>query len=244
MNEDELGLDSGQRDVLVLHDGTTMQTHGPARCFGEHCCIHKPSDHPLKSAPLTWNPDMKIMFRVCEHDQIHPDPDAMDFHLAMALAGLRVFYDGWHPCCDAICCAPKVPAQRAAGAGENLSEAVEEDEVLESFDCPACQFTNFFAESEYAGFCRRCHTYSGPSRWQLDPRVPCDECHRPNPPWWTDDQTWQDVTGEDADMALCPTCFLLRASDKGMGLRGLWQLYAPGELSNEPDPKPKRRRRR
>jgi hypothetical protein len=103
---DGLGLDDGFMDVIVLHDGTTLQTHGPARCLGPHCCIHNPSDHPLKDAPLQWVADMRMMFRVCRHDSIHPDPDALEFRHTMTLLGRASWYDGWHPCCDDGCCEP------------------------------------------------------------------------------------------------------------------------------------------
>ncbi len=105
MADDELGLDSGTKDLIVLHDGTTLTTHGPARCLGPHCCIHNPSDHPLKDAPLQWmGGKLNMMFRVCEHEHLHPDPDSLDFHTALALARMGGYYDGWHPCCDHHCC--------------------------------------------------------------------------------------------------------------------------------------------
>lgn len=246
---DDLGLDSGDLDVLLLHDGTTMQTHGPARCFGDHCCIHKPSEHPLNTAPLAWNDDLKMMFRVCSHGEIHPDPDAMEFHLTMMLVGLRSFYDGWHPCCESLCCSRPssvLPRQRSGTVTENALTNVEDDEVIDSFVCPDCKFTNFYADPAFSGFCRRCHTYSGPSLWHGHPRLrTCDECSRPNPPWWTEDAVWREVTGEQSDATLCPTCFLLRAADAGVGLKGVWQMYPPGEMNNEPkDVKPTKRRRK
>ncbi len=104
MSQDGLGLDAGTSDLLVLHDGRTMQTHGPDVCFGPYCCIHNPSDHPLNTAPLTWLAEMALMFRVCKHGAVHPDPDALRFHMLMALIGRAVPYDGYHPCCDEHCC--------------------------------------------------------------------------------------------------------------------------------------------
>ncbi len=72
---DGLGLDDGTKDVIVLHDRTTLSTHGPAQCKGTHCCVHNPSDHPLKDAPMNWRSDRGLMERVCEHGVGHPDPD-------------------------------------------------------------------------------------------------------------------------------------------------------------------------
>lgn len=52
-----------------------LRTHGPDQCSGEFCCIHNPSDHPLKAAPLNWRGDRGLMERLCEHGIGHPDPD-------------------------------------------------------------------------------------------------------------------------------------------------------------------------
>ncbi len=97
-----LGLDSGLLDLIVLHDGTTMQTHGPAQCSITHCCIHHPSDHPLRSAPLSWMANINLMLRVCKHGASHPDPDSMNYIRWVAM----VPFDGWHPCCPEQCCLP------------------------------------------------------------------------------------------------------------------------------------------
>jgi hypothetical protein len=95
-----LGLDSGMLDVIVLHDGTTMQTHGPAQCALDHCCIHRPSDHPLKTAPLHWIPSINLMMRVCPCGELHPDPDSA----AWLRTRFMPMADIWHPCCVRQCC--------------------------------------------------------------------------------------------------------------------------------------------
>lgn len=245
-----LGLDSGDLDVILLHDGTTMQTHGPARCLGPNCCIHNPSEHPLRTAPLAWVPEMKMMFRVCEHDSMHPDPDALAFNTQMALMGLRAnFYDGWHPCCTQTCCQV---GDGIAGAEtsellgtENTAVQVEEDEVVESFECPECEFVNYYSVADFNGFCRRCHTYSGPPPWRTAADDSCHSCAQPNPIWWVSPQIWDDVMGIGGlETVLCPTCFLLRAQEVSEVSRGAWQIYPPGELSSEPKPPPRQRRRR
>lgn len=112
IGEDEnLGLDDGFLDLIVLADGRTIRTHGPSRCLGPegndkgpYCCIHNPSDHPLNTAPLSWMQEMNMMFRVCKHGSIHPDPDALLFHQMLAFVGRAVPYDGYHPCCPTLCC--------------------------------------------------------------------------------------------------------------------------------------------
>lgn len=62
-------------DIIALHDGRVMIVHAPSRCGGDPCCVHNPSDHPLRDAPLSWWPFGKMMFRICPHGEPHPDPD-------------------------------------------------------------------------------------------------------------------------------------------------------------------------
>ena len=65
-------------DLTFLHDGRLMKVHGSDECSGPNCCIHNPSDHPLKDAPLSWRSDHVLMERICEHGIGHPDPDDLD----------------------------------------------------------------------------------------------------------------------------------------------------------------------
>lgn len=53
--------------------------HDPANCVGQACCIHNPSEHPLRLAPLNWRADRDIIERVCRHNIGHPDPDGLAF---------------------------------------------------------------------------------------------------------------------------------------------------------------------
>ena len=67
---------------LTLDDGTVLSgVHGPESCYGQNCCIHNPSDHSLRDAPLAWLQldGVDIMGRRCAHGLWHPDPDAMNF---------------------------------------------------------------------------------------------------------------------------------------------------------------------
>lgn len=66
-------------DMISLHDGRILQVHEFGQCASEHCCVHRPSEHPLNAAPLAWVPALRAMFRVCVHDQPHPDPDDLEF---------------------------------------------------------------------------------------------------------------------------------------------------------------------
>jgi hypothetical protein len=53
-----------------------LKTHGPDVCKDDpSCCIHNPSDHPLKNMPLNWRSDRFQMERICPHGIGHPDPD-------------------------------------------------------------------------------------------------------------------------------------------------------------------------
>lgn len=54
-----------------------MKTHDESKCSGEFCCVHNPSDHPLRGAPLHFRLRGGILLaeRICEHGIGHPDPD-------------------------------------------------------------------------------------------------------------------------------------------------------------------------
>jgi len=62
--------------VITCSDGGVLvRIHQPSACAGRPCCIHDPSDHPLRDAPLHWRSDLRLMERVCAHRVGHPDPD-------------------------------------------------------------------------------------------------------------------------------------------------------------------------
>lgn len=85
-----MGIQVGKR-VLV--------THPAEKCAGEFCCLHNPSDHPLKDRPLNWRGDKRQMERLCEHGIGHPDKDSIDFAIR---AG---HYESWMSVhgCDGCC---------------------------------------------------------------------------------------------------------------------------------------------
>jgi hypothetical protein len=58
---------------------TVLRTHAADKCAGEYCCLHNPSDHPLKDAPLNWRGDRQQMERICSHGVGHPDKDSLEF---------------------------------------------------------------------------------------------------------------------------------------------------------------------
>jgi len=67
---------------------TILQTHPVSQCQGQPCCIHNPSNHPLKKAPLNWRADRYLMERICPHGVGHPDPDDLA-HKLRVLGSLR-----------------------------------------------------------------------------------------------------------------------------------------------------------
>lgn len=87
------------QDVIALHDGTILQVHHPLLCEGQHCCVHRPSDHPLRDAPLRWISLLKIMARECEHGVWHPDPDDRLVRELTSFSALVVLGHNCDGCC-------------------------------------------------------------------------------------------------------------------------------------------------
>ena len=58
--------------------------HDEMECVGRSCVIHRPSDHPLNTAPLDWDRSLRRMSRVCPHDYLHPDPDDLWYAVTFA----------------------------------------------------------------------------------------------------------------------------------------------------------------
>lgn len=93
--------EESEYDLISLPGNVALAVHPAATCAGQSCCIHAPSDHPLRDAPLRWRADRRVMGRVCEHDYVHPDPD----HLAHVLrrAGMPTFIEHVVHECDGCC---------------------------------------------------------------------------------------------------------------------------------------------
>lgn len=87
-------------EITMLASGP-LHHHPRAACQGEHCCLHNPSDHPLKDAPLNWRPDRALMERVCTHGIGHPDPDDQA-HYGRTHSEVDVAARAVHGCCG--CC--------------------------------------------------------------------------------------------------------------------------------------------
>jgi len=108
----------GMHEVTHPQPDVVAQTHGPAACAGQPCCIHNPSDHPMRDWPLvhridepmytiefnTWGTAMHAVVvseRVCEHGQGHPDLDSVGYvqHRFGMIASLTAIYHLCDGCC-------------------------------------------------------------------------------------------------------------------------------------------------
>ena len=84
--------------------GQRLWVHSKEDCKGEHCVIHKPSEHAMRYFPTHWRDDRKLMERICPHGIGHPDPDDLAFkrsHYGDEFANA----EGIHGCDG--CCAGK-----------------------------------------------------------------------------------------------------------------------------------------
>jgi len=76
----------------------TIYTHRKDDCIGDHCPIHRPSNHVLSDAPMNFRADKYgLIERLCEHGVGHPDPDSTKYMESEGFDGLGV-----HGCCG--CC--------------------------------------------------------------------------------------------------------------------------------------------
>ena len=73
------------------------ETHVRTTCLGADCTFHRPSDHGMRTWPMVWRSDRRIVERTCPHGVGHPDPDSLDW---MLMHG----DDGTHGCDG--CCLP------------------------------------------------------------------------------------------------------------------------------------------
>ena len=91
-NEDE---DETWYDIVSLPGNLILRTHAATVCAGEICCIHNPSDHHMSGWDQEWQPRLQMMMRVCDHDQVHPDPDDL-----VARRQMTPFSHSCDGCCD------------------------------------------------------------------------------------------------------------------------------------------------
>lgn len=91
-----------RNDAIFLADGTLLQTHPAWSCAGQFCCVHNPSDHPLRDAPLFWLQDTRSMDRLCSHGVRHPDYDDFAFKVRSGFPRYMLAIVGAHSC-DGCC---------------------------------------------------------------------------------------------------------------------------------------------
>lgn len=93
-----------------------LHAHGPELCKDDPaCCIHKPSDHPLRHAPLQWRADLGLMERRCPHGIGHPDPDDLAFK-KRTMDDYDDYAFGVHGC-DGCCSAARSAAHSEDSTG-------------------------------------------------------------------------------------------------------------------------------
>lgn len=72
------------RHTLFNSAGSKYIVHGPKSCRGQRCAIHHPTQHRM----IHWAWIMGqsdgthrgvMIYRICQHQKLHPDPDALDF---------------------------------------------------------------------------------------------------------------------------------------------------------------------
>lgn len=77
-----------------------VNTHPALACQGRSCAIHNPSNHSMRSWPVTWRSDRGILERTCTHGCGHPDPDQIEYWRETGQE-----YQAVHGCCG--CCRTK-----------------------------------------------------------------------------------------------------------------------------------------
>lgn len=71
-----LVIDAPVHNTVILRGGERIwNSHHAVHCRG-NCCIHRVSDHHMRSWSQHWRADRRIMERICPaHGIGHPDPD-------------------------------------------------------------------------------------------------------------------------------------------------------------------------
>lgn len=101
-----LDLEAG--DLTFVANGMLTKVHRAGTCAGEHCWVHNPtSDWPLAGCPVYWSAANRMAYRVCSHDVLHPDVDAVVYaNRGRTMSARRQIQRGdpeWHPDCDGCC---------------------------------------------------------------------------------------------------------------------------------------------
>lgn len=89
----------GTDERFGIHVGSVVlgNIHSAELCQGHNCVIHNPSDHHMRSWPLTWRGDKGVFERQCPHGVGHPDPDDGDYLISVGRGDWTIH--GCDGCC-------------------------------------------------------------------------------------------------------------------------------------------------
>lgn len=107
--------------------GEILLVHSALRCpalagEGTWCCIHRPSDHHMRTWQMVWVDEHHFMIRLCEHGNGHIDPDDAEHrnrmwarerlrHAHLSDSGntfsiIADQFDAGRHACGCLCCDP------------------------------------------------------------------------------------------------------------------------------------------
>ena len=119
MLADATNLANG-RGVIGVEGAFLTNVHPAGQCAGETCWVHRPSEWPLRDAPVVADRSTLVIYRRCEHGRLHLD---IDDRLFRRRHGTRHRWS-WvssdaHPCCSQLCCvgAPATDVDRKVADG-------------------------------------------------------------------------------------------------------------------------------
>lgn len=96
-----ISVDAAEPMFGVQIGPTVVRVHAAGQCSGDHCCIHNPSDHHMRTWRQNWRDDRGLMERICPHGIGHPDPDDIA-HKYRTLGEAVAIAEGIHGC-DGCC---------------------------------------------------------------------------------------------------------------------------------------------
>lgn len=117
--------DSAWGELIGMYVGSPLIVHRSDVCAGHFCCIHNPSEHPLRERPLNWRGH--VMERICEHGIGHPDPDDLAWRDRIGRDA-----SGVHGCDG--CCRGAGPAPVRQFAGRRVALAQWSAEQVDSLN--------------------------------------------------------------------------------------------------------------
>lgn len=91
----------GNSDLSFTGTGQLLVTHSAVNCVSP-CPVHAPSAHHMRDWPTYWDPQGRLLFRICSDGVAHPDPD--DLVVRTTEISLMHLCDG--------CCVPQLAAAR------------------------------------------------------------------------------------------------------------------------------------